>query len=705
MRELNLNLNRDNKMINLSDRLNHKKQCSTETKRVFNAREREINLAYDLINSGRLHGVGKCVAITTIEELEKYKKKVLEVGEYVLDMETTGLDIFNDIIVGMCIYVEGLDSAYIPINHTDIHNVRVDNQLTENQVVEVWREIFENQEVKHLFHNGKYDYKVIWWNWDIRIANVYFDTLIGSFLLNETEPHGLKPLYNKYILNGQGDSSDFGDYFGDTPFNYIPIEVATIYGANDGIKTYQLYKFQTQFLRPDHEREDMRKLYNVLMDIEMPLIPMLADIELRGVEIREEYANELAKEMRAELDEIIKEMDKDIEGIMDKIQENEDLVRLMKKSGKINYSSPSQLQILFYDVLGLKSGDRKNPRGTGEPQLERLKEKYGLPFINNLLRYRGLNKLLTTYVEKIPSVLEPKTGAVHTQFNQLGAKTGRFSSGDKISKLNLQNIPSKEKRIRKIFKAREGYYLVGGDFSQIEPRTLASLSGDEKMKQAYIDGKDLYSIMASEIYGVPVEECKEFRPDGTVNPDGKDRRTSVKSILLGIMYGRGTKSIAEQIGKSEAEAEKIVDNFFRGFPVIKEYQQGVIYRAEKTGYVSTLFGRKRRLPDMKLPRDDYKYQQAYRQTINSVIQGTAGDLMKLAMKNIYYNERIQELGIKILMTIHDELICEVPKEHVKEGAELISTLMKEVGEKALGLPMKCDMEVSNYWYGENVEIE
>ena len=171
------------------------------------------------------------------------------------------------------------------------------------------------------------------------------------------------------------------------------------------------------------------------------------------------------------------------------------------------------------------------------------------------------------------------------------------------------------------------------------------------------------------------------------------------------MYGRGTKSIAEQIGKSEAEAEKIVDNFFKGFPVIKEYQQGVIYRAEKTGYVSTLFGRKRRLPDMKLSRDDYKYQQAYRQTINSVIQGTAGDLMKLAMKNIYYNERIQELGIKILMTIHDELICEVPKEHVKEGAELISTLMKEVGEKALGLPMKCDMEVSNYWYGESVEVE
>lgn len=703
MRDLKISVQREND-VNIFDRLKHKKECVTATTRVFNKRNKDIELANTLIESGKLKSEGKCIAIRDIDTLKMYKERVQATREYVLDMEATGLDIFNDIIVGMCIYVEGLPSAYIPINHTDINNNRLSNQLTEEQVLDIWRDVFTDKDIAHILHNSKFDYKVILWNWGVKISNVFFDTLIGAFLLNEEEPHGLKPLYNKYILKGTGDNNDFGDYFGDTPFNYIPIDVATIYGANDGIKTYKLYQFQRQFITRTSKREDMVKLAEVMFNIEMPLIPILADIELKGVEIRVDYANALAEEMRAELNDIVKALDIEIDNIRDEIVKSPELVRLMGKDNRLNYSSPGQLQILFYDVLKLKSGDRKNPRGTGVEILHKLQERYKLPFIDKLLRYREINKLLTTYVEKLPNVIEPKTNAVHTQFNQLGAKTGRFSSSDKISKLNLQNIPSKEKRIRKIFKAREGTYFVGGDFSQIEPRTLASLSGDTKMMEAYVEGQDLYSIMASEIYGYPVDECKEFRADGTVNPEGKARRTSVKSILLGIMYGRGTKSIAEQIGKSEKEAEKITENFFKGFPVIKEYQQGVIYKAEKLGYVSTLFGRKRRLPDMKLARDSFEYQRAFRQTINSVIQGTAGDIMKLAMINIANNPRVRELGIGIVMTIHDELICEVPKEHVKEGAKLIGDLMKEVGEKALGLPMKCDMEITEYWYGEGIEI-
>lgn len=533
-RQLSVNLGSRTSMMNLSERLNHKKECKTDTTRVYNSRTKEVDMAYALLESGKLKPVGKCISITSMEDLLYYKERIIREGEYVLDMETTGLDIFNDIIVGMCIYVKDLPSVYIPINHTDINNNRIEGQLTEDEVREAWREVFLNPNIRHILHNAKYDYKVIKWNWGIEISNVYFDTLIGSFLLNEEEPHGLKPLYNKYILKGQGDSLDFGDYFGNTPFNYIPIEVATIYGANDGIKTYELYQFQRQYITRTHAREDMRKIADVMFNIEMPLIPLLADIEIRGVEIREDYANELGLKMRAELNEVIEALDKDIESIRDEINKHPDLVRLMSNNGgKLNYGSPGQLQMLFYDVLKLTSGDRKNPRGTGEDILKKLKAKYGIPFIDNLLKYREINKLLTTYVEKLPKILEPKTGAVHTQFNQLGAKTGRFSSSDKVSKLNLQNIPSHNKDIRKIFKAREGYYFVGGDFSQIEPRTLASLSGDEKMKQAYIEGQDLYSLMASEIYGVPVDECKEFRADGTVNPEGKERRTSVKSILLG----------------------------------------------------------------------------------------------------------------------------------------------------------------------------
>lgn len=706
MRQLDVNMIRkESNIINIFDRIKHKKECVTSNKRVFNKLSKEIGLAVELLKNGKLKAEFDCVAIRDLETLRYYKELVKNKREYVLDMETTGLDIFNDIIVGMCIYVDGVKSAYIPINHTDIDNNRLDNQLTEEEVLNEWREIFEDEGISHIFHNAKYDYKVILWNWGVKIKNVYFDTLIGGFLLNENEPHGLKPLYNKYILKGEGDDLDFGDYFGKTPFNYIPIEVATIYGANDGVKTYRLYQFQRQYLTRTHRRADFCKLAEVMFKIEMPLIPILADIEIRGVEIREDYARELGKELREELDEVIKKLDFDVEGLREDIEKCPELQRLMGEENKLNYSSPQQLQMLFYNVLKFKSMDRKNPRGTGEDIVKKLKEVYKVDFLDNLLRYRELKKLLETYVEKLPKIVELKTGAVHTQFNQLGAKTGRFSSSDKVSKLNLQNIPSKETRIRKIFRAREGCYFVGGDFSQIEPRTLASMSGDIKMIEAYKNGVDLYSLMASDLYGYPVEECKEFREDGSVNKEGKERRTSVKSILLGLMYGRGDKSIAEQIGKSEREAIKIKEKFFEGFPVIKEYQQKVIYKAEKLGYVSTLFGRKRRLPDMKLDRNSFEYQRAFRQTINSVIQGTAGDIMKLTMIEIFNNKRVQELGIKMIMTIHDELICEVPKENVVEGKKLIEELMKLVGERALGLPMKVDCEITDIWYGDSIEIE
>lgn len=703
-RELDLGLDKREGigLDNLTKKLSHKKECATNTTRVFNKRSKEIELANELINTGRLKAEKPYRIIRDLDTLDEYIKEIQYRKAYVLDMETTGLDIFNDIIVGVCIYVEGLESAYIPINHTDINNNRVPNQLDEEVVKEKLRPIFEDENIKTFFHNAKYDYKVILWNWGIRIANIFWDTLIGAFLLNENEKHGLKPLYNKYVLKGQGSGEDFGDYFGSTPFNYIPIEVAGIYGANDGVKTWELYLFQRQFLTRTSNREDFVRMLWVMRNIELPLIPILADIELKGVAIREDFAKELGEEMRAELNEVLSEMDKELEGIKDDILANETLNRLTGGTGKINYSSPQQLQCLFYDVLELKSGDRKNPRGTGEDILKKLIDKYDVLFIKKLLKYRELNKLLTTYVEKIPNILEPKTNAVHSDFNQLGAKTGRFSSSHPITKLNLQNIPSKEKRIRKIFCAREGNLFIGGDFSQIEPRTLASLSGDEKMREAYANNKDLYSMMASEVYGVPVEDCMEFRPDGTVNPEGKERRTSMKSVLLGIMYCRGANSIGEQLGKSTKWAEELIANFNKSFPKIAEYSQKVIYQAEKLGYVNTLFGRKRRLPDMKLPRDSWEYKEAYRQCLNAVIQGTAGDIMKLALINVATNPRMKELGVEIRMTIHDEMICEVPEENAREGAKLMEDIMKDTCFKALNIPAKVDCEATHYWYGENV---
>lgn len=296
-----------------------------------------------------------------------------------------------------------------------------------------------------------------------------------------------------------------------------------------------------------------------------------------------------------------------------------------------------------------------------------------------------------------------KTNAVHTTYNQYGAKTGRFSSSDTVTKINLQNIPSHEKSIRKIFRARDGYKFVGGDFSQIEPRVLSYVSGDEAMQEAYREGKDLYAIMGSKVYGVPYEDCREFYPDGTVNAEGKHRRTTMKSVLLGIMYERGAKAIGEQFDRSAEWAQKLIDDFYKSFPKIQQLRLKVEKMAEEYGYVTTIQGRKRRLPEMQLPdHDDYRYQEAHRQSLNAVIQGSSADIMKLAMIAIYNDPQYKALDCHMVITVHDELIMEVPEDHIKEGADLLVNTMKRVGHSLIDLPMSVDAEVNDYWYGENL---
>ena len=630
-----------------------------------------------------------------------------------MDVETTGLDIYNDILVGICLYTPGETSAYVPFNHTDLQNVRVADQMSEEQVRDTMIPYLQDQELRCINHNIKFDNKKLAWDWKQIIVNIFWDTLIAGYVLNENELHGLKPLYNKYILHGKGSSEDYGDLFEGIPFNYVPIEVATVYGANDGFKTYALYKFQAQYLREDHPREDFRKMYYVFREVEMPLIPLCTDMEMRGVEIREDFAKELSEDFNKEMVEVEAKCDAYVEQFKQYILDHNNLMRLTKGTCKINYSSPQQVAALFYDIFKLRSVSRKEPRGTGDKIIQKFlstakkkdtkKSREFAEFLENYQRFKEIKKLLGTYVDKIPQVKEPKINAVYTTYNQYGAKTGRFSSSDTVSKINLQNIPSKEKRIRKIFKARDGYKLVGGDFSQIEPRVLAFLSGDESMINAYKEGKDLYAIMGSQVYQLPYEDCREFYPDGTVNAEGKHRRTTMKSVLLGIMYERGATAIGEQFNKSAEWAQQLIDNFYKSFPKINQYRLKIENMAETYGYVTTITGRKRRLPDMQLEdKDDYRYQEAHRQSLNSVIQGSSADIMKLSMIAIYNDPRYKALDCHMIITVHDELIMEVPEDHIKEGAELLVGTMKRVGHSLIDLPMSVDAEVNDYWYGENL---
>lgn len=711
---LEINMSREEVgMDDISKRLVHNKVCNVTVKRNKNKLENALAVIQELVKSGRLHAEGEVETIRTPERLKEYMDHCKQSGEYVLDVETTGLDIYNDILVGICLYTPGETSAYVPFNHTDLQNVRVADQMSEEQVRDIVIPYLQDQELRCINHNIKFDNKKLAWDWKQIIVNIYWDTLIAGYVLNENEPHGLKPLYNKYILHGKGSSEDYGDLFEGIPFNYVPIEVATVYGVNDGFKTYALYKFQAQYLREDHPREDFRKMYYVFREVEMPLIPLCTDMEMRGVEIREDFAKELSEDFNKEMVEVEAKCDAYVEQFKQYILDHNNLMRLTKGTCKINYSSPQQVAALFYDIFKLRSVSRKEPRGTGDKIIQKFlstakkkdtkKSREFAEFLENYQRFKEIKKLLGTYVDKIPQVKEPKINAVYTTYNQYGAKTGRFSSSDTVSKINLQNIPSKEKRIRKIFKARDGYKLVGGDFSQIEPRVLAFLSGDESMINAYKEGKDLYAIMGSQVYQLPYEDCREFYPDGTVNAEGKHRRTTMKSVLLGIMYERGATAIGEQFNKSAEWAQQLIDNFYKSFPKINQYRLKIENMAETYGYVTTITGRKRRLPDMQLEdKDDYRYQEAHRQSLNSVIQGSSADIMKLSMIAIYNDPRYKALDCHMIITVHDELIMEVPEDHIKEGAELLVGTMKRVGHSLIDLPMSVDAEVNDYWYGENL---
>ena len=711
---LEINMSREEVgMDDISKRLVHNKVCNVTVKRNKNKLENALAVIQELVKSGRLHAEGEVETIRTPERLKEYMDHCKQSGEYVLDVETTGLDIYNDILVGICLYTPGETSAYVPFNHTDLQNVRVADQMSEEQVRDIMLPCLQDQELRCINLNIKFDNKKLAWDWKQIIVNIYWDTLIAGYVLNENEPHGLKPLYNKYILHGKGSSEDYGDLFEGIPFNYVPIDVATVYGANDGFKTYALYKFQAQYLREDHPREDFRKMYYVFREVEMPLIPLCTDMEMRGVEIREDFAKELSEDFNKEMVEVEAKCDAYVEQFKQYILDHNNLMRLTKGTCKINYSSPQQVAALFYDIFKLRSVSRKEPRGTGDKIIQKFlstakkkdtkKSREFAEFLENYQRFKEIKKLLGTYVDKIPQVKEPKINAVYTTYNQYGAKTGRFSSSDTVSKINLQNIPSKEKRIRKIFKARDGYKLVGGDFSQIEPRVLAFLSGDESMINAYKEGKDLYAIMGSQVYQLPYEDCREFYPDGTVNAEGKHRRTTMKSVLLGIMYERGATAIGEQFNKSAEWAQQLIDNFYKSFPKINQYRLKIENMAETYGYVTTITGRKRRLPDMQLEdKDDYRYQEAHRQSLNSVIQGSSADIMKLSMIAIYNDPRYKALDCHMIITVHDELIMEVPEDHIKEGAELLVGTMKRVGHSLIDLPMSVDAEVNDYWYGENL---
>ena len=741
----------------IAKRINSEKKKSPTTARVSSGGLFDtINTIKALVEQNLGKYAEEYMLIQSEQVLSEYVDKCISNHICSIDTETTGLDPLQDELVGISIYTPDMKAAYIPINHKSyIKGTKFENQLSVDIVHKYFQRLVDSKPDCIMF-NGAFDIRFLRSNINVDFKCTW-DCYLGARLLNENEPtNALKKLHQKYILKGEEDAFKFDEYFRGVSFDLIPMTTAYLYAAHDAKITYELYDYQKNWLRLDHQRKDMRDIAWVFHYIEMPCLSVVVDMEDTGVAFDFDYAEELHekyhKELQSAQDKVYAIVNQ-YAGVIDKYK----LQNINHKlSDPINIDSPTQIAIFLYDVLKIPPVDEKSPRGTGESILLKIDNE----FTRALLEYRGIGKLINTYIDKLPSCVNKNDGRIHCKFNQYGADTGRFSSQDP----NLQNIPSHNKDIRKMFKATAGYVLMSSDYSQQEPKVMAQLCADEKMLQAYREGKDLYAEIASLSFNTTYENCLEFRPDGTTNPDGKNRRTQAKSILLGVLYGRGVPSIAEQLGTTTEKAQKIKDSVFKGFPAIEQFEKDSIKMAEELGYVTTLWGRKRRLPAMQLPDFEFEWKDGvakdsdplnfdsedsaevpdalvekyYRKllrtkpgqrrkifeqaneegiyvidntrnkdttkVVNARIQGSAADMSKLAMIKVGTDERLKELGFRLLIPVHDELIAECPEENMKECSERFAYLMSVAASDKLTIPISCDVEITRQWYGERISL-
>jgi DNA polymerase-1 len=679
--------------------------------------------------------------INNYKKLDEYFQKARMNKILAIDTETTGLDPLTDHVVGICIYTPGERAAYIPLYHTDLDGTRLSGQLEGKRVKELLETIVG--EVGLIFHNAKFDLRMLKHSGLIKdYIDPLWDSYLASMFLNENEKHGLKYLWNSYCNDGKGKVAAYDDLFEKIPFNYIPIEVAYLYGAKDALMTYELYKFQEKYLDPENEICISRGLKDAAIlyqETEIPLISIIAGMEDEGIKIDLKYAKGLEKKYKKEMIELQKNVYEEIS----KLDLKEIPEELFKKLGNpINLNSPLQLSILIYDGLELRSPEKDMSRGTGEKILKYYIDNNNYAdLFRAILDYRKIKKLMTTYITKIPKLVREDTEKVHYNFNQYGARTGRFSS----SNPNMQNIPARNEDIRKMFIPEKGKVFVCADYSQQEPRILAHVSGDRNLIKAYKENRDIYAWVGSLLYNLPYEECLE-----AYSEQAAKRRYMIKQVILGIMYGRGVASVAEELKISKKEAQELINLFFDTFKAVEKTIDGYIKMAKFKGYVTTVYGRKRRLPEIDYNEYDFstysggrvnpslvnmylsrlnralwderegiieqakedhkikirdntgKIAYAKRQCLNSVIQGTAADITKRAMVLVGKDQRLKDLGYKMLLQVHDELIGTCREDVWEDVSEIVAELMIKAAD-GLIVPMKVDIVAVDRWYGEEIE--
>ncbi len=590
--------------------------------------------------------------VLTEADLRSLLNTLSSSAELSVDTETTSLDPLTAELVGISFSVQPHQAYYLPLGHT---YPGAPKQINLHNALSALRPVLENPSIKKTGQNLKYDLLVLG-QYNIAVQGVAFDTMIASYLLNPSKAsHGLEAIALEYLnykvttyeeVTGSGKKQ--------IGFNEVDIETAARYSGEDADIALRL----KQTLQPKLEEQDLEKLFR---EIEMPLMEVLVSMERAGIKVDGEYLGTMSKKIEKEAAKIEK--------------------KIYELAGQeFNINSPKQLaDILFGKLKLLPTKRTKTGFSTNVDVLEELAQVHPLPA--EILTYRTLAKLKSTYIDALPSMIHPKTGRLHTSFNQAVTATGRLSSSDP----NLQNIPIRTdmgREIRRAFIAELGASLLAADYSQIELRILAHMSSDPALIRTFIEDQDVHTRTASEIFGLPQEEITS------------EMRRKAKAVNFGIIYGISAFGLAQNIGVSNAEAKRYIESYFARYPKVREFLDTTIEDAKTKGYVTTLFGRRRFIPELTSSTVAVR-NFGERTAVNTHIQGTAADIIKVAMIRIHESLAEQGLGSKMILQVHDELVFEVPDKEI----ELMKHLVKEKMEGVLQLsvPIRVDMGVGKNW--------
>jgi len=588
--------------------------------------------------------------VNSAADLDRLIKRLTAAKTFAFDTETTGLDPMSASLVGISLSPAAGEAYYIPVGHIGLDTIA---QLPLEEVIAQLKPVLEDKSLAKLAHNGKYDMAVLA-EYGVTVNNLSFDSMVAAYLLGE-KSMGLKALaFGRLAVEMTPISELIGAGKKAIPMSQVEIARAADYACADADMTFRL----TELLEAELHQQGLWKLF---AEVELPLVPVLLHMERNGVALDSGLLREMSLRLGEQLNRVEKEIYENV-------------------GHQFNINSPQQLsQVLFEELKLTPARKTKGGYSTGASVLEELLGVH--PVVELILDYRQLSKIKSTYIDALPGLVNKKTGRLHTSFNQTRTTTGRLSS----SEPNLQNIPVRGelgKEVRRAFIAPQGSQLLSADYSQIDLRALAHLSQDQSLTSAFRHDEDIHSATAAQVFGV---EPSKVTPE---------MRRVAKTVNFGVIYGMSEYGLEQATGLSRGEAAQFIAAYFEKYPGVKSYLESTKEQARKTGYVQTILGRRRAIPEINAQNRQVR-EAAERMAINMPVQGTSADIIKVAMINLEGEIEKRQLESKMLLQVHDELIFEVPQAEVGEMKKLVPELMTSAIE--LSVPLKAAVKSGPNW--------